>query len=414
MKKEIIVYYCMLLAVTGCQHRENHSENTVEENTISQEGTFGYDLAFLKKYKKVTVLTAPDDTLSQAAIVADYQGRVMTSTASGKTGNSYGWINYGLIKSGESKPHMNAFGGEDRIWLSPEGGQFSVYFEKGKDFNYENWQTPAVIDSDPYEVVSTGSASVKFRKEASLENNSGARFDFVIEREVKMLTRAETQNLLKTEIPAALKFTGYVSENKLVNTGEDWLQNSGALGIWILGMFNPTPQTTIVAPFSKTESEKLLLTADYFGVIPSERLVVGDKAVMLKADGKYRSKIGLAPQSAKNVAGSYDAEKGILTIVYYDLDKAGSYLKSTWEKHEDPFGGDVLNAYNDGPLDDGSQMGPFYELESSSKVKFLKTNENVVHRHHTFHFEGDKALLNALSVQILNITIAEIENAFKS
>jgi hypothetical protein len=62
-------------------------------------------------------------------------------------GNSYGWINYGLIKSGEHQPHMNAFGGEERFWLSPEGGQFSIYFKKGKSFDFENWQTPAIIDT---------------------------------------------------------------------------------------------------------------------------------------------------------------------------------------------------------------------------------------------------------------------------
>ena len=28
-------------------------------------------------------------------------------------------------------PHMNAYGGEDRIWLGPEGGMFSLFFCAG-------------------------------------------------------------------------------------------------------------------------------------------------------------------------------------------------------------------------------------------------------------------------------------------
>jgi hypothetical protein len=55
----------------------------------------------------------------------------MTSTANGRNEFSYGWINYKLIGSGEKSEHINAYGGEERIWLGPEGGQFSVYFAKG-------------------------------------------------------------------------------------------------------------------------------------------------------------------------------------------------------------------------------------------------------------------------------------------
>ncbi len=73
------------------------------------------------------------------------------------------------------------------------------------------------------------------------------------------------------------------------------------------------------------------------------------------------------------MAGSYDSEKNILTIIQYDLDPHGQYMKSTWEIHKDPYNGDALNAYNDGKLADGTQMGPFYELESNSSVKGIET-----------------------------------------
>ena len=58
----------------------------------------------------------------------------MTSTARGLKGRSYGWINHDLIASKEIQKQMNAYGGEDRFWLGPEGGQFSLFFKKGDPF----------------------------------------------------------------------------------------------------------------------------------------------------------------------------------------------------------------------------------------------------------------------------------------
>ena len=79
---------------------------------------FKDDLAFLKAHTKVVVLSGADGQ-AQVAVNPDLQGRVMTSTAAGPDGLSFGWINRELIASGVNNPHMNAFGGEDRFWLGP-------------------------------------------------------------------------------------------------------------------------------------------------------------------------------------------------------------------------------------------------------------------------------------------------------
>ncbi len=129
MKKHFfsLVLLMTIAVMLSCQQKNQSEQNNVEQT--HQEGTFGYDLHFLNQYKKTIVLAAPDNADAKAILVANYQGRVMTSTADGDAGNSYGWINYGLIESGKHQPHMNAFGGEERFWLSPEGGQFSIYFK---------------------------------------------------------------------------------------------------------------------------------------------------------------------------------------------------------------------------------------------------------------------------------------------
>ncbi|WP_342088589.1 DUF6786 family protein [Dyadobacter sp. OTU695] len=407
-------YYPVVLAAmiaAGCS--TNNKSDKLETEQTQAAGTFGYDLAFLKKHKEAVVLSAPDNADAQAIIIPAYQGRVMTSTANGDKGNSYGWINYGLIENGQYQPHMNGFGGEERFWLSPEGGQFSVYFKKGKAFEFENWQTPALIDTVAYQVVESDASSVKFQINAMIENYSGKMFVIGISRKIHMLTKQNIADLLDLPELNGVKAVAYRSVNAITNQDEAWKPESGMLGIWLLGMFRPSDQTTIIAPFSKALSDKPLITDDYFGKIPANRLVMKDSTLFLKADGKHRSKIGIAPKSARNVAGSYDAEKGILTIIQFDLDPQGQYMKSTWELHEDPYNGDALNAYNDGKLDDGTQMGPFYELESNSSVKALKEGESITHRQSTFHFEGDKAALNAIAQKVLGVHIEQIGQIFK-
>ena len=43
--------------------------------------------------------------------------------------------------------------GEDRFWLGPEGGQFALFFKKGDPFDLDHWQTPAMMDTEPFEDI---------------------------------------------------------------------------------------------------------------------------------------------------------------------------------------------------------------------------------------------------------------------
>ena len=90
-----------------------------------EKGTFGYDLDFLEKQGNIIVLSG-NDNKAQIIVSPEYQGKVFTSTAEGLEGKSFGWINYDLLESDTILDHMNAFGGEDRLWIGPEGGQFSI------------------------------------------------------------------------------------------------------------------------------------------------------------------------------------------------------------------------------------------------------------------------------------------------
>ena len=75
---------------------------------------------------------------------------------------------------------MNAFGGEDRLWLGPEGGQFSIFFEKGDPFDLAHWYTPAAVDTEPYPVTSRETDRVTFEKKMRLTNRAGTVFDLAL------------------------------------------------------------------------------------------------------------------------------------------------------------------------------------------------------------------------------------------
>jgi len=90
------------------------------------------------------------------------------------------------------------------------------------------------------------------------------------------------------------------------------------------------------------------------------------------------------------------------------------YVNSALEIQKEPFRGDVINSYNDGPSDDGAQLGRFYELEVSSPAAFLEPGEDIIHIQRTYHLEGSEKVLNVFTKSFLNVSIEEIKKAFKN
>nr|WP_052143785.1 DUF6786 family protein [Wocania ichthyoenteri] len=89
------------------------------------------------------------------------------------------------------------------------------------------------------------------------------------------------------------------------------------------------------------------------------------------------------------------------------------YVNSKWEIQEKPFAGDVVNSYNDGPVDGGKPLGPFYELETSSPAAALAPNETITHIQYTFHIEGDKAKLDVIAQETLGVSLKTISQIFE-
>jgi hypothetical protein len=420
MKARIINQFspaiCLALSLllSACMFSGNKNSNKVENKSL--KGTYGYDAAFFKSHKISTIELKDNQSGASILLVPDYQGRVMTSSATGEEGQSFGWINYKLIESGEISSQFNPYGGEERFWVGPEGGPFSVYFPKGKEQVYSNWVVPKEIDTKPFEVVGQDKNKVTFRKDFELVNASGAKMEVGVERTVKLLSHADAEQALQLSLDKSLNFVAYESENTLINKGRnEWNSQTGFLSIWLLSMFNPSEEGVVFIPFKKDDETEMgkIVTDDYFGKVPAERLIVKDGVIYFKTDGKYRSKIGISPQRALPFCCSYDPKDHVLTLLWFSKPEGeAKYVNSKWGNQSDPLSGDAVNSYNDGPVEDGKVMGPFYEIESSSPAAMLKPGEKITHRQRIFHISGDEAKLSSITEKLFNIPIATVKQSF--
>jgi hypothetical protein len=367
--------------------------------------TFDEDLAFLNQHTKTIVLESPGG--GRVAIAPAYQGRVMTSAvAAGAPG--FGFVHRTFITKGQTGTAFDNYGGEDRFWLGPEAGQFGLYFAQGATLTFDKWQVPAALQLGDWPPKETSSDKVVFERDMKLVSYAGTTFELKVTRTVRLLSAADVAARAGGAVPEGVKWVAFETENRITNTGKTpWTKAKGLLSVWILGMYTPGTDTKVIIPFDKSGKGDIL-NDRYFGKVPEDRLKVLDGTVLFSCDGTYRSKIGLGPTRAKPMLGSYSRTMKVLTLVSYDKPKGVTdYVNSMWEKQKDPYAGDVVNSYNDGPTEPGKpSLGGFYELETSSPAAALAPGASLVHTHRTIHLSGDEALLDAIAQRALGIGLA--------
>jgi hypothetical protein len=370
--------------------------------------TFAEDLALLQVHAPVQVLKGVGG--ARVALSAAYQGRVMTSAARPE-GHSFGWINREFIEDGTTGTQFDNYGGEDRFWLGPEGGQYSLYFPPDSAFGFSSWQVPEALNEGAWTIREQSDTSATFTRSMHLVNYSGTRFEMQVERTVRLLSWDEAADHMHIEIPEELEWVGFETINRVTNIGERaWEKDDGVPSIWILGMYEPFGTTYVVLPF-EGENDGEVVNDAYFGEVPPERLAVRDGYILFKCDGEFRSKIGLGPTRAKSVLGSYNEDEHLLTLVQYNKPAdTQEYVNSMWEIQEEPYAGDAVNSYNDGPPEPGvPPLGGFYEIESSSPALQLAPGESYVHIQRTLHLIGDDtATLEPVAQGALGISLSTI------
>ena len=383
--------------------------------------SYGKAKTFLAKYVKVIELADGD---ARVAVVPAWQGRVMTSTCGGPEGLSFGFVNRDFIEAGKNDLRFNNYGAEDRLWLCPEGGQFSLWFKPGKKQELKIWYAPPALNEGEWKTVATAKNTVVMSARLEFQNASATPFDVEAERGVKLLAAADIGKLLgeaagKIAARPGVQFVGYETDNKITNRGPVFSKEKGLVSIWILGMMNASPKSVILTPYKQGPEDKLgpVVKSDYFGAVPADRLKVTPEAVLFSADAKFRSKIGVSQRRAKNVLGSIDFEINMLTLVQFtmpDDPTQHDYINNMWQvPQKEPFTGDVANAYNDGPNDLGKQLGAFYEIESVSPAVELKTGESLRHCHRTVHIQADAETLREIAKEALGVDLDRVKKDMK-
>jgi len=375
---------------------------------------------FLAKYTTLVELT--NDQGARVAICPKLQGRVMTSTCAGLEGPSFGFINRSFLEQGQSDPHFNNYGAEDRMWLSPEGGPFSLWFKHGDPQDLPHWFTPPALNEGEWRVISHASDPyVRMVQRMNLTNTAKTKLTFDVVRDVRL---ARPQNLVEWfgDNAAAIllrpenRLVAYETSNTIVNRGADMKRESGLVSIWMLGMLNAGPKTAVIVPYRSGDASAMgpVVKSDYFGAIPAQRMKVLPQAVLFMADGEFRSKIGIPQKRARNVLGSIDFAGRTVTLVQFTMPEdptKQTYMNNMWgDSQKEPYQGDVVNSYNDGPPEPGKKgFGAFYEVESLSPAAELKAGEMLNHRHRTLHVQAELPVLDQLVREVLGVDLQTVQ-----
>lgn len=328
------------------------------------------------------------------------QGRVLTSELAG--GASAAFVDAREIEAGERDAAFLNYGGQDRIWLGPEGGRFGLFFPPGAPIEGAHWRAPAALQRGAFEVVERGPRRVAMRRTVTVENRAGAAFRVRLDREVELADPAG----LGAPPAADVRATGSRATTTMANVGgAAWSEEIGLPFLWVIAQLPASPRAEAIAPYRRGARAELgpIATSDYFGAPPAGRVRAGRGVVRMRADARRVVKFGLNARRATGRAGAFDPERGRLAVVEFDLPPAGARVPSNlWPIDAPaPFGGDVFQCFNGGD-------GRYFELESASHARALAPGDSIAHRHATYFFEGPRAALAAVCRAVLGAPLPRL------
>src|SRR4030095_8612034 len=105
------------------------------------------------------------------------------------------------------------------------------------------------IDWDAWDIVGQSATEVRFRKPMTLVNYSTTQMTVDVDRTVRLLSNDDVARLLGVSPGSAVRTVAFESSNMVTNAGTaEWKPETGLVSVWILGMFNPSADTTIALP----------------------------------------------------------------------------------------------------------------------------------------------------------------------
>ncbi|TNJ46578.1 hypothetical protein KFZ70_14195 [Tamlana fucoidanivorans] len=369
---------------------------------IENQFTYQNQLDSFKNKTQIIELVSSDG-IGRIAVAPKIQGKILFSTTQGLQGSPNGWINKTCFQG--DTINMAAVGGEDRIWVGPLGGQYSFYYQQIKPLHEDHWKVPKSLSVEPYILIEHDDKKVVMQKKFQLTNFMGTKFNFTINRQIKLLEKDDIETNLNITLPKDLKHVAYESRHVLTNKDTiPWQKNTGLISLWSAGMFQGHDKNTVIIPLENKGALNNMYK--YMGQLNHDRLRVTNHVVLFKADGKYRSKIGIPNLYAPSVYGCYSKSKNQLTIVQFKKTQDTLFSNSHATVQNNPYRGEVIPIYNNGPMDLSiAESNGFFELESTSSFKALLPSESLNHYHRIYHFSGNESVLNRLSTDLLGISL---------
>lgn len=389
---------CLLTLFFACNNNNSQQAKAplLQEETISRPDNFAADVDFLRAFTTPAVMK--DSTSKSAiAIVAGWQGRVMSSTVA-DDGRSFGFLNYGAIENGKQF-HFSTFGGEDRLLFGPTPDSTALS---------PNNSLPATPIPDPLRdtallrQTTSAKGAVTVEGDALLPNTKNNPLTAHITRTITLLSRRDLHNYLGADIHRSIHAVGFHSDNTLLNAGSQrWDSAHGTTAIRIRGMFPVSPQSVGIIPLRK--GGKVNTGAQ----IPKERFVIKNNVAFFRADGNFDMELGVQQASALNFMGIYDPERKLLTVIQFTMPRHPAfYLGETATDAR----AEVLTIRNNGPANT-SARGRFLEVQSASPAALLKPKGRMQHFHRTIHLEGSEKHLGAITKKIFGVNLKEITTA---
>lgn len=378
---------------------------------VTQAPDFSDDVDFLREHADVLLLQAEGG--GPVAVSPRLSARVITSAFDdGEPG--FGLVNRDAIRAGPLVPPARGFanyGGEDRLWLAPEGGPHALFFEPGASQAEANWSVPPAIDGGPRSLVTQDARSARFSDLLDVRFPGHGLRTVKVDRTLEVLGRAEVAARLGRPLPDALRLVAFRSVNTL--SWRDAPPEGALVGPWVLGQYTPGDRTQVLFPFRgdaagpdgpPEAAAQAAIKRDYFGVVPDERLTLFFPAgpgargcARFLADSRLRGKIGLSRAAATGWIGAWDEDRDVLTLVQHTLPPPDAAVPDCDWRVPNPRAadGDVATSYNHG----GTPR--FFELESLGAALAATPGARVTHEHVTIHLGGPREALQDLARALL-------------
>ena len=367
--------------------------------------------ALLKQAGRDACVLAGRDAQCKVLVCPELAGRVLGTTSGGENGAFGGFIDAQAFQEG-MKDIWDNWGGEERYWVAPEGGQFGLMF-KDQCECFAHYDVQEGINRTPYQVleVSPQAKSLTMRCRMHLKNKLGTRFHLEVTRRITVLDDCPYSN----GCGDAVRFVGFQSESSLLNIGErPFARETGTLAHWHLGQFLVGDHLIGIVPFCPDDRAAPPVREDYFkdfcvgGAMPANRYRLLNNCALFKADGKVRSKIGQNRSRATGRLGSYNLETNELILLDYDFYPQLDYAASYWYEQPQPYDGDVISFSAEGPARPGGPPGRCYELEALSPALLLTPGESFTWRTRTLHLAGRAVTTASICQRFLGPNIGQL------